>query len=227
MKCISQKITARCLCILFLCPSQELRAHSSWTGTCPSAETPPTFLMEKKHLDGQRGFLWRWNSGVSLFAVAGYQPAQLHKSQWHLEHPSQELLPGSYWWEFPQNPLVSSCLVRNEDLQYTKTLKVFFTSFTAVFSHHTFWTEQMKPSRLSQDHEAVPSSPQGPQSILNTGATFTEAVPGGNTPKLLCTSGNSKTFPLIPSPLPWGQHRTRGFHYLHQHQRSFPDKNNH
>lgn len=140
---------------------------------------------------------------VSLFSMAGYQPAQLHKSQCHLEYLSQESSLGSY--NSHKNPSSGLCLMRNEDLQHKKTLKVFFISFllpSLLFcSHHKPWPVQMKPSLMCQEHEAVPSSPQELQSILNSGTPFSEAVPGGDTPKLLCTSGNSKMAPLIHLPL--------------------------
>lgn len=124
-----------------LCPLQELRAHShcsSWTGMCPSAETPPTFLMEKYILMGKGDFCeGETVESPSLpWLVISQHTYTSPSGIWSI--PARNFFQGVTDENSHKTPLSGSCLMTNEDLQYKKTLKVFFTSFTAVFFHHTF-----------------------------------------------------------------------------------------
>lgn len=212
MKCISQKVTERCFCIL---SSVHITAALQLTDTrCWDTTHSP---------DGGKTPSW---AGVK-----------------HCKSPSVPWLvlsqqSPSLTWSIPARNLLQWVTADNSHKTPSsgcaswemKTFNIrrpwtYFLFPSLFFSHHKLWAVQMKPSLMCQEHEGVPSSPQGLQNILHTGATFTEAVPGGDTPKPLCTSGNSKMVPLFPLPLTsWGQHSAQGFHYLHQHQKCFLTK---
>lgn len=118
-----------------LCTLQGLRARShcsSWTGTCPSAEAPPTFLTKIKHPDGQRWFPWRCNSGSFPFShgwVSASTTAQVPVSL-----GARNFFQGVTCDNSHKNPSAGSFLTRNEHLQHKKALTVFFTSFAGFFS---------------------------------------------------------------------------------------------